>query len=255
MNRMLQLFLACVLAISPAFGHEPLNIKPLVERTVDSLPDGTLYWRIENFSDIAAATAAAGPWSLVAEAAGKVLALHVDGRSQSERYGRESRGGGADPSGRRDQVPPSHQPGNGCARQPDPGTHPSRLGSVLRAARRAEHSRPPPTRCVCRVGQAEAGRGAGVPMQVSSTGDADLSALVMFVVDADRSVFVRQRLCRETHRHPRAQSFHRWRRKSMKCGASPPSWMVDEVRGCPCRIPGTCVEAARELQVLGRWCG
>ena len=60
MNRMLQLFLACLLAISPAFAHEPLNIKPLVERTVDSLPDGTLYWRIENVSDIAAAQAAAG---------------------------------------------------------------------------------------------------------------------------------------------------------------------------------------------------
>jgi len=36
------------------------------------------------------------------------------------------------------------------------------------------------------VGQAEAGRGADVPMQVSSSGPADLHALVMFVVDATR---------------------------------------------------------------------
>ena len=70
MKRMLQFFLAGVLAISTAFANGPLSIKPLVERTVDALPEGTLYWRIENFPDAAAATAAAGPWSLVAEAAG-----------------------------------------------------------------------------------------------------------------------------------------------------------------------------------------
>jgi len=36
------------------------------------------------------------------------------------------------------------------------------------------------------VGQAEAGQGAEVPMQVSSSGSADLHALVMFVVDAGK---------------------------------------------------------------------
>jgi quercetin dioxygenase-like cupin family protein len=35
-------------------------------------------------------------------------------------------------------------------------------------------------------GQAEAGQGGDVPMQVSSTGSSDLHALVMFVVDAAR---------------------------------------------------------------------
>jgi len=37
-----------------------------------------------------------------------------------------------------------------------------------------------------RAGQGEAGRGAGVPMQVSSSGDGELLALVMFVVDATK---------------------------------------------------------------------
>src|SRR5512134_2224807 len=72
MRRIVQLFLAVVVAIAPAFANEPLAIKPLAERKVDALPGGTLYWRIENFPDAAAAANAAGPWSLVAEAAGKV---------------------------------------------------------------------------------------------------------------------------------------------------------------------------------------
>jgi len=37
---------------------------------------------------------------------------------------------------------------------------------------------------VIKVGQPAAGNGADVPMQVSSSGAADLHALVMFVVDA-----------------------------------------------------------------------
>jgi hypothetical protein len=37
-----------------------------------------------------------------------------------------------------------------------------------------------------RVGQAEAGHGADMPMQVSSSGSADLHALVMFMVDATK---------------------------------------------------------------------
>jgi hypothetical protein len=37
-----------------------------------------------------------------------------------------------------------------------------------------------------KVGQPEAGRGANMPMQVSSSGSTDLHALVMFVVDANK---------------------------------------------------------------------
>jgi len=185
MNRMLQLFLACVLAISPAFGHEPLNIKPLVERTVDSLPDGTLYWRIENFSDIAAATAAAGPWSLVAEAAGKVWLFTLTADPKASGTGAKVAEVGPIPRvaatryllriNQATGVPGSQTPVH---------THP---GSEAFYVLRGEQSiRGPADTLRVRVGQAEGGRGAGVPMQVSSTGDADLLALVMFVVDATK---------------------------------------------------------------------
>ena len=40
------------------------------------------------------------------------------------------------------------------------------------------------------IGQAEAGHGADMPMQVSSSGSTDLHALVMFVVDANTAVLV-----------------------------------------------------------------
>ncbi len=53
-------------------AQQALLIRPLMERKVTALPDGDLYWRIENFPSRVAAEGAAGPWSLVAEAAGKV---------------------------------------------------------------------------------------------------------------------------------------------------------------------------------------
>jgi hypothetical protein len=39
---------------------------------------------------------------------------------------------------------------------------------------------------VVKAGQAEAGHGAGVPMQVSNSGSTDVHALVMFVLDATK---------------------------------------------------------------------
>src|SRR5262244_530236 len=62
-----------------ARAHDALDIRPLAERTVETLPEGTLYWRIENFPDLAAAQAAAGPWSLATEAAGKAWLFTLSG--------------------------------------------------------------------------------------------------------------------------------------------------------------------------------
>ena len=41
-------------------------------KKVAELPAGQLFWRIENFTALAQAQAAGGPWPLVAESAGKV---------------------------------------------------------------------------------------------------------------------------------------------------------------------------------------
>ncbi len=57
---------------SVAMGQPPLVIKPLAEKKLQDLPAGPLFWRIENVDALTQAQAAAGPWSLVAESAGKV---------------------------------------------------------------------------------------------------------------------------------------------------------------------------------------
>src|SRR3990172_4051722 len=50
-----------------------LAIKVLTEKKVAALPAGRpgLYWRLENFPSLAQAQAAAGPYGLAAEAAGR----------------------------------------------------------------------------------------------------------------------------------------------------------------------------------------
>src|SRR5690242_11873240 len=59
-------------AALPAVAQQPLVIKPLAEKKVGELPRGDLFWRIETFGTLEQANAVAGPWSLVAESAGKV---------------------------------------------------------------------------------------------------------------------------------------------------------------------------------------
>jgi hypothetical protein len=57
---------------STAIAQQSLVAKPLTEKKVEALPAEPLFWRIENFAALPQAQAAAGPWSLVAESAGKV---------------------------------------------------------------------------------------------------------------------------------------------------------------------------------------
>lgn len=178
------LFLA--LAFAPAgAAHEALNIKPLAERTVDALPEGTLYWRIENFADAAGATAAAGPWSLVAEAAGKAWLFTLTPDPKAAGKGSKVAEVGPIPRiaatkyllriNQATGVPGSRTPVH---------THP---GSEAFYVLRGEQSiRGPSDTLRVRVGEGTAGRGADVPMEVSSTGDGELLALVMFVVDATK---------------------------------------------------------------------
>ena len=52
-------------------GAGTLVVKALVEKKVDKLPAGPLFWRVETFATLAQAQAAAGPMSLAAESNGK----------------------------------------------------------------------------------------------------------------------------------------------------------------------------------------
>jgi len=139
---------------STPFAQQPLVIKPLAEKKVAELPAGPLFWRIENVQlhcvTLAQAQAAVGPYTLVAESAGKVWLFTLG------------------------------PPGSTASAH----THPGFEAFYVLAGEQSIRSPRGVTRV--RVGRPEAGPGADVPMQVSSSGSTDLRSLAMFVVDATR---------------------------------------------------------------------
>jgi hypothetical protein len=187
--------LACIVALlalpacrtreaAPEMTPAPaLQLQTLAEKTVDMLPEGPLYWRVETAPSRAAADAAAGPWSLVAEAVGRTWLLTL------------GPAGGASPGMTHvadvGPLPPVDAPryllrlnhATGIKGSVTPvHTH---AGSETFMVLAGEQSiRTPHGTQRIEAGHPEAGHGAGMPMQVSSSGDAELSSLVMFVVDA-----------------------------------------------------------------------
>ena len=173
---------ACFVASAIA---DPLVIKPLAEKKVTELPPGSLFWRIETFATPDKAQVAAGPWSLVAEADGKTWLFTLGAA------------GGSTPGGTRvGEVGPIPRPAASqyLLRINEATGHPGSItpihshpGSEAFFVLSGEQTiRGPDGVMKVSAGRAEAGRGAGVPMQVSSSGTSDLHALVMFVVDATR---------------------------------------------------------------------
>ncbi len=176
--------LACTVA-STAMAQSALVIRPLAERTVDALPSGELFWRIETFPSADAAQAAAGPWSLVADAAGKTW-LFTLGPS-----------GGSSPGAVRvSEVGPiarvdapryllrineaSGPPGSVTPVHSHPGSEAFFVLAGEQSVRGAHGT------LVVKAGMPEPGHGPSMAMQVSSSGSGDLRSLVMFVVDATK---------------------------------------------------------------------
>ncbi len=178
------LLAACV-SWAPAWAQPALVIKPLAERRVADLPPGDLFWRIESADSKAQADAAAGPWSLVAEASGKTWLFTLGtagaatpGTIKVAEVGPISRVQAAhyllrinDASGPPGSVTPVHS---------HPGSEAFFVLSGEQSIRGAHGT------LHVHAGQVEPGHGADMAMQVSSSGTTDLHALVMFVVDADK---------------------------------------------------------------------
>ena len=188
MNRFVAAVAICPLAfawLADAAIAGPLVIKPLAERKVSELPPGTLFWRIETFETLAAAQAGAGPWSLVAEADGKTWLFTLGAEGGSTAGGSRVAEVGPIPRVAASQYllrinEASGPPGSITPIHSHPGSEAFFVLSGEQSIRGPDG--------VLRVsaGRAEAGRGADIPMQVSSSGTSDLHALVMFVVDAAR---------------------------------------------------------------------
>jgi hypothetical protein len=186
------------LPASAAPEHGQYVVRPVTEMKIRQLPAGPIYWRIENFATLAQAKAAAGEYrwnpntvsyegspSLVAEVAGKVWLFTLG-----------AKGGATSGGSRVAEIGPlpvvaaseyllriTHGSGSPGSNTPVP-THPG-SDSIYVVAGRLGQRTPEGVRHV-EAGQTLNGQSADVPMEVFNSGTTDLTALIVFVVDADR---------------------------------------------------------------------
>jgi quercetin dioxygenase-like cupin family protein len=173
------------LSPSTAIAQQKFVVKPLAEKKVAELPAGPLFWRIENFAALAQAQAAAGPWALVVETAGKVWLFTLGPAGRSSAGGTKVAEVGPIPQVIATEYLLRINEGSGPPGSITPAhTHPGSEAFYVLAGETSSHT----PHGVKRVGagQTETGHGANTPMQVSSSGSTDLHSLVMFVVDATK---------------------------------------------------------------------
>ena len=183
---LIALCLAVAAGLSTHAGAEqvPLKVKPLAEKKVAELPPGELFWRIENFSSLPEAQAAAEPYSLAVESHGKAW-LFTLGTGGMPGKGTKVAQVGPIPRPAAAQYLLRINEATGAPGSITPiHTHPGSEAFYVLAGEQTIRS--PHGVMKVRVGQPEAGHGADMPMQVSSSGTSDLHSLVMFVVDATR---------------------------------------------------------------------
>jgi quercetin dioxygenase-like cupin family protein len=178
-------FVAVVILPMPASSQQALTIKKLASLKVAVLPAGPLFWRLENFPTPAQAQAAATATSLAVESGGKAWLITL------------GPAGGASPGGTKvteiGPLPPvsatnyllqvneaSGPPGSVTPQHSHPGSETFYVLSGQSSSRTSDGS----TRVD--AGHGMVGHAADTPMEVSSSGTADLVSLVMFVVDADK---------------------------------------------------------------------
>lgn len=198
--KQLVIALLLVLASLPAAAAEeqPYVVKPIAEMKIRQLPQGPLYWRVENFPTLEQARTAAGRFrwnpdtvsyegspALAAEVAGKVWLFTLGAK------------GGATPGGTRvteiGPVPPVNAPeyllrvnhGSGPAGSKTAvHTHPGSEAFYVVAGKLGQRTAHGVSHA--EAGQTMNGHSADMPMQVFNSGTTDLTALIMFVVDATR---------------------------------------------------------------------
>jgi len=168
-----------------ASAETPLLVTPIIEKKVATLPAGDLFWCIETFPSIAQAQAAAGTWGLVAQSAGKIWLFSLGSSGRSSAGGTKV----ADVGPIARVSAPEYLLRINDATGPPGSKTPvhSHPGSEAFFVLAGEQSiRMPDGVMRVKAGQPEAGHGAEMAMQVSSSGTTDLHALVMFAVDATK---------------------------------------------------------------------
>jgi hypothetical protein len=188
--------MAGLLQFSPAAAQGEYVVRPVAEMKIKQLPKGPLYWRIENFATLDQAKAAAPPFrwnpdtvsyegspSLTAEVAGKVWLFTLGAKG-----GRTAGGTFVAEVG---PVPPitaseyllrvNHGSGPPASKTPV-HTHPGSEAFYVVSGRLGQ--RTPHGVSHVDAGQTLNGHQADMPMEVFNSGTTDLTALIMFMVDA-----------------------------------------------------------------------
>jgi hypothetical protein len=195
------IFLMCIAGVlppSPAAAQVKYIVKPVAEMKVKQLPKGPLYWRVETFPTLQQAKAAAGAYrwnpntvsydgepSLTAEVADKAWMFTLGPQGGATHGGTLVAEIGP--------VPPISAPeyllrvnyGSGPpeAKTPVHSHHGSEAFYVVagRLGQRTPHGV-----TYVEAGKSMNGHEAGMPMEVFNGGTTDLTALIMFVVDATK---------------------------------------------------------------------
>lgn len=191
---------------SPAAAQARYNVTPVAEMKLAELPRGPLFWRIENFPTLEQARAAAGSfrWNpdTVSYNGSPSLAAEVAGRIWLFTLGAE---GGVTPGGTKvaeiGPIPPITAPeyllrvnhGSGPPGSKTPlHSHPGSEAFYVVAGRLGQKT--PEGVHYVEAGDTMNGHGPDVPMEVFNGGTTELTALIMFVVDATRPFSVPAKL-------------------------------------------------------------
>lgn len=173
------------ISIGGAAAQPKFVVKPIAEKKLKELPAGPLFWRIENFPTIEQARAAESPTSLAAEVSGKAWLFTLGPSGGSSPGGTKVAEIGPVPSITAPQyLLRINRAGGPPGVKTRVHTHP---GSETFYVLSGELTQKTPEG-VKRIsaGQSMPGHAPGTPMEVSSSGAGDLSALVMFVADATK---------------------------------------------------------------------
>jgi Lipocalin-like domain len=172
------------LTSSPASAQQ-FNIKPIAEKKIQQLPPGPLFWRIDSFPALAQAQSAAGPTGLAAEAAGKVWLFTLGPKGGSSPGGVEvAEVGPVPPIMAREYLLRVNLTGGPPGVRTPVHSHPGSESFYVLTGELSQKT--PHGISHVGVGQSMPGHGPGLPMEVSSSGTVDLTALVMFLTDASK---------------------------------------------------------------------
>jgi hypothetical protein len=173
-------------SLSPSIASaQKFEIKSIAEKKIKQLPNGPLFWRVENFSRLEQAQAAAGPTGLAAEAAGKVWLFTLGPKGGSTPgASKVAEIGPITPFTAPEYLLRINQTGGPPGVKTPVHTHAGFESFYVLTGQLSQKS--PHGVSHIDAGQSLPGHGPGMAMEVSSSGTSDLTALVMFVVDASK---------------------------------------------------------------------